>query len=83
MCFSCTITAHLEPLVSWHKDGKDVDRSICKISQEGNQYHLKIREVFEEDEGLYECRAVNPAGDCVCSARLKVIGKCLDLFVLL
>ena len=75
VCFTCTISANPEPMVAWYKDGKDVDTSICKTSQDRNKYSLRINEVFEEDEGLYECRAENPGGDCVCSATLKVLGK--------
>ena len=75
VCFTCTISANPEPMVAWYKDGKDVDTSICKTSRDRNKYSLRINEVFEEDEGLYECRAENPGGDCVCSATLKVLGK--------
>ena len=57
------------------------DSSRWKFIVEEDHYTLLIYETSVEDEGLYECVAVNKNGKATCSARLVVQGtldRCLS-----
>jgi len=56
------------------------ESSRWKFIVEEDHYTLLIYETSVEDEGLYECVAVNKMGKATCSARLVVQGmldRCL------
>lgn len=45
------------------------------MQKEGDFCTLRISEAFPEDEGVYKCIAINPAGEVTTSANLRVLGK--------
>lgn len=73
--FEGIITGEPEPNISWLKNGVVVEPGVYQISAENPRYSLTIAEVFESDEGVYECRAGNDYGEAVCVATLKLRGK--------
>ena len=43
-----------------------------QITADGEQHTLTIPEVFSDDMGVYQARAINPAGEAKCYAQLTV-----------
>ena len=57
----CEATGNPEPVVSWFKDDELIEPGANRIALvDGN---LSIQNVAESDNGIYECRAVNEAGE--------------------
>ena len=51
------------PEVTWYKDGKKIYQGKrFAIIEQGNNFSLKILRICKEDEGIYECCAINKAG---------------------
>ena len=51
------------PEVTWYKDGKKIFQGKrFAIIEQGNNFSLKILRICKEDEGIYECCAINKAG---------------------
>ena len=62
------------PRVKWFHNGKPVREHqavTMSLSPEG-EVALHFVEVFPEDAGVYECMAVNPAGQIATSVCLNV-----------
>lgn len=57
------------------------ESSRWKFIVEEDHYTLLIYETSVEDEGLYECVAVNKMGKATCCARLVVQGA-LELYLI-
>ncbi|GFS02464.1 titin, partial [Elysia marginata] len=68
------VTGDPPPTVAWFKDGNRlVSSPDFQISEEdGGVHHLTIPEAFFEDTGKFEVKALNPAGEAICSAQLHV-----------
>ena len=75
MTFECRITGDPKPAVSWFKDGVKVEQGVFQMSEEGQVHRLDILEVFDEDAGVYECRAKNDYGEAICVATLRIKGE--------
>ena len=59
LTLSCSATGSPDPTISWYRNGKEIkgnDRFDVNNGQ------LVVKEVAREDEGAFECRAVNTAG---------------------
>lgn len=48
------------------------ESTIFQISTDGEQHTLTIPEVFSDDQGVYQARAVNLAGEAKCYSQLTV-----------
>ncbi|XP_071495752.1 uncharacterized protein [Diadema antillarum] len=75
LVFECRITGDPKPVVSWFKDGVRVEQGVFSITEEGEIHRLEIQEVFDEDAGVYECRAKNAYGEAICVATLRIKGE--------
>lgn len=67
-----------EPEVSWYKDGvllEDEGRYVIVDQIEDQTFTFAIEDVLPEDEGEYQCVAVNEAGKSESAARLFVVNK--------
>lgn len=59
--------------VYWLKNGQKITPNIkYKILEEDNNYTLLIIEAYAEDNGKYECVAINGAGEARCDAVCNV-----------
>lgn len=59
--------------VYWLKNGQQIAANIkYKIVEEDNTYTLLIIEAYQDDAGVYECVAVNNAGEARCNAECTV-----------
>ena len=75
MEFSVTITGNPKPSVSWFLNGKEILNSPdFNLSNQGDEYYLRIPEVFNEDRGLYSVVAKNKHSQVNDQARLHVSG---------
>ncbi|XP_041477901.1 uncharacterized protein LOC121425834 isoform X6 [Lytechinus variegatus] len=74
LTFECRITGDPKPSVSWFKDGVKVEQGVFQISEDGQFHKLEILEVFDEDAGVFECRAKNDYGEAICVATLRIKG---------
>ncbi|XP_063953801.1 titin-like isoform X4 [Lytechinus pictus] len=75
LTFECRITGDPKPSVSWFKDGVKVEQGVFQISEDGQFHKLEILEVFDEDAGVFECRAKNDYGEAICVATLRIKGE--------
>ena len=61
--------------IFWAKDGRKIMQDIrYKMVVEEGTYTLLILEAVAEDSGVYECVALNKAGEARCSAEVQVLG---------
>ncbi|KAI9552427.1 hypothetical protein GHT06_022793 [Daphnia sinensis] len=70
---SCRVVGIPVPLISWYKNGICVDH--CRdynITFNDGLCTLSFSQVFVEDGAMFECRAVNEAGDADTAAQLTV-----------
>ncbi|PIK60935.1 putative muscle M-line assembly protein unc-89 [Apostichopus japonicus] len=70
---SCSVTGDPTPTIQWYKDGKLLDgQSDFEITFSRGEVKLKSSKTTVTDEGVFSCRAVNPAGDDITSCNLLV-----------
>ena len=65
------------PRVKWYHNGNPVREQkgmTMSLSPRGEAV-IHFQEIFPEDAGMYECKAVNPAGQAITSANLLVESK--------
>ncbi|XP_019626721.1 PREDICTED: muscle M-line assembly protein unc-89-like [Branchiostoma belcheri] len=75
--FECRVEGDPTPAITWYKDNDNIaSSSIYETAFINNVASLTIAEVFVEDEARYMCKASNPGGQAICSAKLTV--KALD-----
>lgn len=78
---TCMINGVPMPRIKWYHDGQPVREHHgvrMTLSPKGEAV-LHLAEVFPEDDGLYECKAVNPAGQASTSAVLSIERKPLNI----
>lgn len=74
--FKCTITGTPKPTVTWYKGAREITSGArYHIFNEGEDYHLVIKDVFGEDADEYVCRAVNKGGFKSTRAELVIMSK--------
>ncbi|XP_074642495.1 uncharacterized protein LOC141899810 [Tubulanus polymorphus] len=70
---TCRVTGQPEPSVSWYREEILIENSPdYQITADGEIQTLTIPEVFAEDAGTFMVRAINPAGEAKCYAKLMV-----------
>ncbi|XP_017274300.1 alpha-protein kinase 3 isoform X2 [Kryptolebias marmoratus] len=74
--FSCVITGHPTPQITWYKDDKQLDR-YCglpkyEIFRNGQSHSLHIYNCTVEDAAIYQASAINTKGIVSCSGVLEV-----------
>jgi titin len=70
------IDATPAPRITWHVNGQEVKPSIkYTISVEGKRSTLLIKNITNQDTGVYTCRAVSGLGEAITSTTLYVIRK--------
>ena len=63
------------PVITWYKDGRPlVLHNVSNIRSLDDGAKLEIQTAELTDEGTYECRAVNDAGQDRVHYQLKVLG---------
>lgn len=73
--FQCSVAGHPNPWASWDKDGRIVAPSArFTILEQDDLRMLQIKEVTQEDAGLYRITLENDYGSIESTARLEVIG---------
>ena len=79
--FETTVTGIPQPEVSWFLDGEPIKESPVYhvITDASGTCILELPQSFPEDEGEYECRAVNEFGTASTKADLYIKGQ-LPLF---
>eukprot|EP00058_Branchiostoma_floridae_P012492 XP_002597980.1 hypothetical protein BRAFLDRAFT_79788 [Branchiostoma floridae] len=71
--FECCVEGDPTPAITWYKDNDNIaSSSIYETAFINNVASLTIAEVFVEDEARYMCKASNPGGQAICSAKLTV-----------
>jgi hypothetical protein len=73
--FECKVGGSPEPDIKWYKEGKELgpeDGVLAQSLPDGTQ-RLSIPSVAPEDQGQFECAAVNPAGTAISKAPLSVV----------
>lgn len=73
----CCVVGRPRPTVNWLYDGEPIDETseFDILNMDDGTCILVIRETFPEDEGEYECRAVNELGTASTRAELYIQGK--------
>ncbi|XP_049884964.1 peroxidasin [Pectinophora gossypiella] len=69
--FKCTARGSPKPVITWYRNTMALPPSENIVFSNENQ-NLTIREVTNEDDGIYHCRAENTEGLTEISAILKV-----------
>uniref|UniRef100_A0AAV2LP97 non-specific serine/threonine protein kinase n=1 Tax=Knipowitschia caucasica TaxID=637954 RepID=A0AAV2LP97_KNICA len=74
--FTCAVTGHPTPQVTWYKDDIQLDR-YCglpkyEIFRNGPNHSLHIYHCTEEDAAIYQASATNTKGIVSCSGVLEV-----------
>lgn len=73
--FQAVIEGNPQPTVTWYKDSVQlVDGVRLSQQQEGTTYSLVLRNVDQQDAGVYTCLAQNAGGQVLCKAELLVPG---------
>ncbi|KAM4597208.1 uncharacterized protein V3H82_022851, partial [Fundulus diaphanus] len=74
--FTCVVTGHPVPQVTWYKDDKQLDR-YCglpkyEIFHNGQNHSLHIYNCTVDDAAIYQASAINTKGIVSCSGVLEV-----------
>lgn len=78
--FFCRVIAASAPIVTWHKDSKELKQSAKYMKKyNGNDYALTINRVKMEDRGEYVVRAQNSYGSKEEVVFLNVQSKLMHL----
>ncbi|XP_040478675.1 obscurin-like [Ursus maritimus] len=73
--FQAVIEGNPQPTVTWYRDDAQlVDGARLSQQQEGITYSLVLRDVAQDDAGVYTCLARNAGGQVLCKAELVVHG---------
>ncbi|EFB23668.1 hypothetical protein PANDA_020642 [Ailuropoda melanoleuca] len=73
--FQAVIEGNPQPTVTWYRDDAQlVDGARLSQQQEGTTYSLVLRDVTQDDAGVYTCLARNAGGQVLCKAELVVHG---------
>ncbi|XP_076994026.1 obscurin-like isoform X3 [Tamandua tetradactyla] len=74
--FQAIIEGTPQPTVTWYKDSSQlVDSARLSQQQAGTMYSLVLRDVAQQDAGVYTCLAHNASGEVLCKAELLVCGE--------
>ncbi|XP_072138442.1 alpha-protein kinase 3 [Mobula birostris] len=74
--FTCIVTGHPAPEITWYKDDKEMDR-YCglpkyQIFHYGKKHSLQLYKCTEDDAAIYQASARNSKGIVSCSGVLEV-----------
>ncbi|XP_059802931.1 alpha-protein kinase 3 [Hypanus sabinus] len=74
--FTCTVTGHPAPEITWYKDDTEMDR-YCglpkyQIFHYGKKHSLQLYRCTEDDAAIYQASARNSKGIVSCSGVLEV-----------
>ncbi|KAL3854884.1 hypothetical protein ACJMK2_014120 [Sinanodonta woodiana] len=74
--FDVTVSGELQPKITWFFEDDIILESPRHIIQhgDGGEYSLIIKNVNEDDDGEYSCKAENQHGEEICYAELIVYG---------
>ncbi|KAI8481979.1 hypothetical protein Bbelb_402800 [Branchiostoma belcheri] len=67
-----------KPKVKWFMDEEPVMSQDYDIIVDGGRHALTIKEVFDEDAGVFKCRAKNSQGEVTCTCQLSVVPPSSD-----
>ncbi|KAM4861683.1 obscurin [Thomomys bottae] len=71
--FEAVIEGNPQPTVTWYKDNVQlVDSPQLSQQQDGTMYSLVLKDVTQQDAGIYTCLAQNVGGQVLCKAELLV-----------
>ena len=75
--FDVSVTGNPLPSVSWYFDNEELKLDDSRIDIEecsdSGLFSLIIRNIEDDDEGEYKCKAENSSGQVACSAELSVL----------
>ena len=71
----CIATGTPVPIQTWTRNGIPLTDSRFQVQSGGGE--LSMREVREEDEGRYQCHALNVAGSAIDMVDLNIISEWL------
>lgn len=74
--FDVTVSGDPLPHVTWFFEDEEIisdTRHMLRSNEKTRSFSLNIRNVEEDDEGEYTCKAVNSLGESSCSAELIVL----------
>uniref|UniRef100_A0A8C6S146 Obscurin n=1 Tax=Nannospalax galili TaxID=1026970 RepID=A0A8C6S146_NANGA len=73
--FEAVIEGSPPPIVTWYKDSNQLmDSAQLSQQQDGTTYSLVLKDVTQQDAGVYTCLAHNAGGQVFCKAELLVCG---------
>ena len=73
----CEATAEPKARYVWLKDGVKITPEMERFSvvEDGDGSRLEINEAAKEDDGMYQCIAINEHGNLFSSAKITVVCK--------
>lgn len=72
---SCPAKGDPQPLVTWSKDGETIGAGWSRFKTHQGDRELRIKNVEVEDEGVYNCKAVNGFGSVDIRYHLEVLSE--------
>jgi hypothetical protein len=73
---SCTCSGTPVPTLTWHKDGRILTPDVeYRIDINGGHSRLLIQNAKKQDEGWYQCTAINAAGSTITRTKVTVLRK--------
>ncbi len=81
----CQLAGTPMPRVKWYHNGQPVREHhgvTMSLSPQGEAV-LRLAEVFPEDAGVYECKAISPAGETSTMAALNVESELLSYYIII
>ena len=69
----CPVSAYPAPMVEWSKNGEIID-FMWERHKTGKKW-LKIKNLSEDDTGIFTCKAINGFGSETVRIEVIVVGK--------
>uniref|UniRef100_A0A0B7AI12 Uncharacterized protein n=1 Tax=Arion vulgaris TaxID=1028688 RepID=A0A0B7AI12_9EUPU len=74
--FEVTVSGNPLPHVTWFFEDEEIQsdsRHILRSNKNATTFSLTIRNIEEDDDGEYTCKAINSQGESTCAAYLSVL----------
>ena len=69
----CPVSGYPKPMVEWRKNGEKIDFMWDRHRTGGRS--LKIKDVTEDDTGIFSCKGINGFGSVEVRIELIIVGE--------